>query len=289
MLKCLVPALLISLATGPVAAVPDEPVPEQTKQKIEAAEKKTEKKKRKSKKKKKKRRRCRAYANPTYKKMLRNWQKVPRIPKPRFRAGYRDLTIYSVNLGERVRVFPFLPDGTLDPQAMAEIERVFRDKDTQTAHKVHPRLVKLLYRLVDHFDAKQVNLISGFREPKQPAGEGHHGDGSAADIMLPGVKLPALAKVARRLGHVGVGYYPSSGFIHLDAREGRSYFWADRSGPGLPGCPRQIMKNHAGRFDRRWRPEDDEPKLHKNRKGELLGAIEPPAVENGADAGPPTE
>jgi uncharacterized protein YcbK (DUF882 family) len=271
---------LIAFATGPAAAVSDGPATEQTEKKVEAPAKPDEKNKKKKKKtKKRKRRRCRSYAKPAYKKMVRNWQKVPKIPKPRHRAGYRDLTIYSVNLGERVRVFPFLPDGTLDPEALTAIERVFRDKDTQTIHEIHPRLVKLLYRLADHFDAKQVNVISGYREPKQPEGEGHHAHGSAADIMLPGVKLPALAKIARRMGHVGVGYYPASGFIHLDVREGRSYFWADRSGPGLPGCPRQIMKSHAFRYDRRWDPEDDEPELHRNRKGELLGAIEVPVAE----------
>jgi len=211
---------------------------------------------------------------------------VPRIAKRSNRAGYRDLTIYSVNLGERVRVFPYLPDGTLDPEALDEIERVFRDKDTDATHVIHPRLVKLLYKLADHFDARQITLISGFREPSQDKGEGAHGKGRAVDIMVPGVRLPTLAKIARRYGHVGVGYYPTSGFIHLDVREGPSYFWADRSGPGIPGCPRQIMKSFGPRFDRKWRAEHDEPELHKDKQGALLGALEPPAE---AESDEPTD
>jgi uncharacterized protein YcbK (DUF882 family) len=272
MLRCLAPALLLSLtpALAPGVAAAEHPPAETS-----ASHNKGDAQIKKKKKKTTKKRRCRAYANPRYKKMVRNWQKVPRIPKTRYRAGYRDLTIYSVNLGERVRVFPYLPDGTLDPEAVAEIEQVFRDKDTDATHEIHPRLIKLLYRLVDHFDARQITLISGFRDPGESKTEGAHGKGRAVDFMIPGVKLPALAKVARRLGHVGVGYYPTSGFIHLDVREGTSYFWADRSGPGIPGCPRQIMKSHGPRFDRKWKPEHDAPELHRNKQGELLGAIEP--------------
>lgn len=301
MLKCLVPALILSLSPGlaPGAVPPDDPSPAEPSHKTSHKEAKSDSpadtKKRavakeptkKKTSKKSRKRRCRSYSNPRYKQMVRNWQKVPRIPEPQYRAGYRDLTIYSVNLGERVRVFPFLPDGTLDPAALAEIERVFRDKDSDATHAIDPRLVKLLYKLADHFDARQITLISGFREPSQDKSEGAHGRGRAADIMIPGAKLPAVAKVARRLGHVGVGYYPTSGFVHLDVREGPSYFWADRSGPGFPGCGRQIMKNFGPRFDRRWTAENDEPEPHKNKRGELLGAIEPaPDDDPSADAVP---
>jgi uncharacterized protein YcbK (DUF882 family) len=299
--KYLVPALILFLCPGFASGVaaPDDPgsagadinASKQSAKnepaKASADKKRPEKKVNKSKKKRSRKRRCRAYAKPQYKKMVRNWQKVPRIPEPRHRAGYRDLTIYSVNLGERVRVFPFLPDGTLDPDALAEIEQVFRDKDSEATHAIDPRLVKLLYKLADHFDARQITLISGFREPNGNKTEGAHGKGRAADIMIPGVKLPALAKIARRLGHVGVGYYPTSGFIHLDVRDGPSYFWADRSGPGYPGCGRQIMKSFGPRFDRRWAAESDEPVLHKNKRGELLGAIETSTDDETKDADAP--
>lgn len=223
------------------------------------------------KKKKRPKRRCRAYAEPRYKQMVRNWRKVPKIPGPRWREGYRDLTLYSINHGERVRVFPFLPDGTLDPEALARIEPAMRDRNNDATHAVNPRLVKLLYKLAVHFKARQITVISGYRDPGEATNESHHADGSAVDFMIPGVKLAALAKVARRLGHVGVGYYPTSGFVHLDVRD-RSYFWADPSGPGYSGCHRQIMPMSIWKFDARWSPEDDEPEAVRNKKGNLLGA-----------------
>jgi uncharacterized protein YcbK (DUF882 family) len=218
--------------------------------------------------------------------MVRNWQRVPGIPKPRWRDGFRDLTIYSVNHGERIRVFPFLADGTLDPDAVGAISGILRDKNTDSIREVHPRLIKLLYKLAVKFDARQVNVISGYRAPKGEEGGGHHADASAVDITFPGVKLAALAKAARRLGHVGVGYYPTSGFIHLDVRSGRSYFWADRSGPGKPSCLFAVMKDAAGKLDARWSPGDDEPEPARNKAGELLGVtIPPPGQEEAAADG----
>jgi uncharacterized protein YcbK (DUF882 family) len=222
--------------------------------------------------KKRRRRRCQSGASPRYRQMVRNWRRPPKIPKPRYRDGLRDLTIYSVNLGERVRVFPYMPDGTINPEALDRIRHLFRDKHTHVEHEVHQRLIKVLYKLVDHFKARQINLISGFRDSKNEGHESNHGKGRAADIMIPGVKLAAVARRARMLGHVGVGFYPVAGFVHLDVRDRLSYFWADRSGPGKPGCLRRIMPQAGLRFDRKWRPKHDEPRLHRNRKGDLLGA-----------------
>jgi uncharacterized protein YcbK (DUF882 family) len=214
--------------------------------------------------------------------MVRRWQTVPPIPKPKWRAGYRDLTLYSVNLGERIRAFPFLPDGSLDPEVMGEITRVMRDKNADSEHPIAPRLVKLIYKLAVKFNVRQITIISGYRQPKEEEGGGHHADGTAIDIAFSGVRLPVLAQAARRLGHVGVGFYPTSGFVHLDVREGRSYFWADRSGPGQPGCLRRLTQARTNKDDARWQPGSDEPVPAKNKKGELLDDSPKPPPEAAA-------
>jgi uncharacterized protein YcbK (DUF882 family) len=231
------------------------------------------------KKKKAKARRCKAWASPGYNRMLRNWRKVPKIPKPRFRDGFRDLTVYAVNLGARIRVFPYLSDGSLDPDVIEEIENLFQDKDTGAEHLLNPRLIKLLYKLADYFKARQVNVISAYREASEWENGSNHSRGRAVDFMIPGVSLGALARRARKLGHVGVGLYPVSGFIHLDVRDGPSYFWIDRSGPGFPSCIRRIQDRAGAKSDRRWKPENDEPERRLNRKGIPLGAVENPAPE----------
>ena len=216
------------------------------------------------------RRGCSSYAAPRYRRMVRNWQAVPRIPGPKYRGGFRDLVLYSVNHGERIRVFPFLPDGTLDPEAVLQIQHLLRDKDTDEEHPVHPRLIKLLYRTADALNAKQINVISGYRVSTEEKKEGNHTLGAAVDFMIPGTPLGAVAKKVRSFGHAGVGFYPISGFVHMDVRDGPSYFWIDRSGPGKPTCLRRIYAQSAAKADRKWRPEHDEPALHKNKRGEIL-------------------
>jgi uncharacterized protein YcbK (DUF882 family) len=47
--------------------------------------------------------------------------------------------------------------------------------------------------------------------------------GKAIDIRVPGVKLDHLRGAARSLKLGGVGYYPSSNFVHVDT--GRVRFW----------------------------------------------------------------
>jgi uncharacterized protein YcbK (DUF882 family) len=47
--------------------------------------------------------------------------------------------------------------------------------------------------------------------------------GKAVDICLSGVELSSLRKVTMDLRVGGVGYYPRSGFIHVDL--GRLRYW----------------------------------------------------------------
>jgi uncharacterized protein YcbK (DUF882 family) len=227
--------------------------------------------------KRRRRRRCSSHIEPRYRRMLQNWRRPPRIPGPKFRDGFRDLTLYAVNQGERLRFFPYLSDGSLDPEYEDDIQHLFRDKDTGAEYPIHPRLIKLLYRVADRLDAKQINLISGYRESTGEEGESNHTKGRAVDFMIPGVALGRVARIVRSFGHVGVGFYPVSGFVHMDVREGPSYFWVDRSGPGKRSCTRRMLAGVAAKADRKWRPARDDPKPHKNRRGELLGATEKPS------------
>jgi uncharacterized protein YcbK (DUF882 family) len=229
--------------------------------------------------KKRRRRGCSTYASQRYRKMVRHWRTPPKIPGPKYRDGFRDLTLYSVNQGERIRFFPYLSDGILDETYMNEIQHLFRDKYTDAEHVIHPRLIKLLYKIADRFDVKQINIISGYRESPGEVGESKHAKGQAVDFMIPGVSLAAVARVARSFGHVGVGFYPVSGFVHMDVREGPSYFWVDRSGPGKPSCTRRILSTAAAKFDRKYRARNDAPKRHKNRRGEWLGKTPPPPMD----------
>jgi hypothetical protein len=90
-------------------------------------------------------------------------------------------------------------------------------------------------------------VISGYRAPK-PGKASNHGKGRAIDLVVPGTPDEDVAKFAREIGFVGVGIYPTSGFVHVDVRD-RSYFWIDSSGPGKRNRERGILGDLAKRSD----------------------------------------
>src|SRR5262249_37193718 len=55
--------------------------------------------------------------------------------------------------------------------------------------------------------------------------------GRAVDFMVRGVRNETVRDFCRTLRNVGVGYYPNSSFVHLDARTSNAY-WVDYAGPG---------------------------------------------------------
>jgi uncharacterized protein YcbK (DUF882 family) len=202
-------------------------------------------------------RRTRPRRTAAYAKALGRWRDPPPVAEVRWEGGLRDVTFYSVNWRERVTVRPFRADGALDPEALAAIRQILRDRRTGESGPVDERLVRLLYRVVDRFDAPQITVISGFRTPR-PGRSGHHSKGEAIDFLVPGVPDREVAEFARTLGRCGVGLYPTSGFVHLDVRD-RSYCWTDTSGPGQRGRIRQIAADSARAADRGWESADDAP------------------------------
>ncbi|MBT14088.1 MAG: hypothetical protein CMI02_18855 [Oceanospirillaceae bacterium] len=76
-------------------------------------------------------------------------------------------------------------------------------------------------------------IISGYRAPKTNSDLRHvsngvaehslHMQGRAIDIRIPGVSHRHLHKAALAMRTGGVGYYPKSGFIHIDT--GRVRHW----------------------------------------------------------------
>lgn len=162
--------------------------------------------------------------------------------------------------GEVGSLTPASSEGGFDTVALAAAARALAHHEDGSEHPIEPRLIELVYQAARHFRAPYVIVISGYRPGRASS---RHAHGRAIDLVLPGVPDRRLASWARRLGYVGVGIYPVSGFVHLDVRE-RSYFWSDASGPGEPHRERAILRTTWARADRDARragfePTSDEP------------------------------
>ena len=116
------------------------------------------------------------------------------------------------------------------------VDRFLRCHFTHQPTDMDARLVEVLVRAADKFGTDRIEVISGFRSPKynltlrkkghEVARNSQHTHGTAVDFRVPGVPVRRLYRWARSLRLGGVGYYPHSGFIHVDTAEVRT--WSGR-------------------------------------------------------------
>jgi uncharacterized protein YcbK (DUF882 family) len=148
-----------------------------------------------------------------------------------------DVWIYAENLAEEVKVNIYKDDGTFDDASLAQLDNLFRCRQTGEVRAVRAELYEQLSRIYDHFGGKKVVLISGFRFAERNSSRHYHA--SAMDIRIPDVSIKDMYAYAESLdgGNMGIGIYPTSNFIHVDFRAPGepSYRWTDWSGHGGGG------------------------------------------------------
>lgn len=144
------------------------------------------------------------------------------------------VSVHVDNLNEDVTVNIYKTDGTFDDASLAKLDDAFRCVRTGEVRAVRAELYEQLSRFYDHFEGKQIHLVSGFRFAERNSSRHYHA--SAMDIRIPGISIREMYNFAETLdaGGMGVGIYPHSGFIHVDFRAPGepSYRWTDNSGPG---------------------------------------------------------
>ena len=159
---------------------------------------------------------------------LKSTLRTEPLPKP---SG--EVWLRAENLKEEVKVNIYKPDGSYDDAAIAKLDELFRCSRTGAVRAVRKELYEQLSRFYDRFEGKRIDLVSGFRF--QERNSSRHFHASAMDIRISGVSIKEMYKFAESLdaGGMGVGLYPTSGFIHVDFRAPGepSYRWTDWSGP----------------------------------------------------------
>jgi uncharacterized protein YcbK (DUF882 family) len=127
--------------------------------------------------------------------------------------------IQSANTGEEMEVAVNLATGELDADSYRRLRHLMRCLRTTAETPIDPRLIDLLYRIAQRTHQKIV-LVSGFRAPMYSlATLSYHTRGMAADIRIPGMTPLMVRDLADAMGVKGIGYYPVSGFVHVDVRD----------------------------------------------------------------------
>jgi uncharacterized protein YcbK (DUF882 family) len=156
----------------------------------------------------------------------------PALAKPAA-AQERRLSFSNTHTGESLTT-TYWAGGEYIDDSLQEINTILRDHRTEDVHSMDTALLDLLFVLQSQVDSQDVfHIISGYRSPvtnamlngksKGVAKRSYHMRGKAIDIRLQGCELKNLQRAALALKAGGVGYYPSSDFIHVDVGPVRSW------------------------------------------------------------------
>jgi len=143
--------------------------------------------------------------------------KVAPAPEPP-RAAH----VVLVRGRQRLEVdLPF--DGRVTDEVADDLARLMRCPESGRTRRIAVGTLALLADLAARFPGHEIEVVSAVRaEPERSrAGVKHskHWDGHAIDLRVRGAKLTAVRDTMWKSHHgIGLGWYPTLGFLHLDYR-----------------------------------------------------------------------
>ena len=138
----------------------------------------------------------------------------------------RSLSLLNVNSKEELTV-TYWSDGTYHRDALDQLNHFLRDSQNGQQTEMDPMLFDVLWHTMNVTGYHgTVEVLSAYRSPttnawlasvsRGVARDSQHINGNAMDIRFPGVPVFKIRQAARSLQMGGVGFYPRSGFVHLD-------------------------------------------------------------------------
>ena len=138
----------------------------------------------------------------------------------------RTLSLVNVNTDEAITV-TYWSGGAYQRDALNKLNHFLRDSKTADQTEMDPLLFDILWHTTQLSGfGGTVEVLSAFRSPETNAWlasvsrgvarDSQHMNGNAMDVRFPGVPVFKIRQAARSLQMGGVGFYPRSGFVHLD-------------------------------------------------------------------------
>lgn len=152
---------------------------------------------------------------------------APPLPPPVLdTTSPRTLNLANANSGEVLSV-TYWADGSYRRDALDKLNYFLRDTRDNAQTEMDPLLFDVLWHttmIVGY--GGTIEVLSAYRSPstnawlasvsRGVANDSQHINGNAMDIRLPGVPVFKMRQAAQALHMGGVGFYPRSGFVHLD-------------------------------------------------------------------------
>lgn len=156
------------------------------------------------------------------------------IPDPgsNFWSQPRVLRLRHARTGERYEA-SYWRNGQLDPNGYAQACHFLRDDRAKQSIAMDPRLLDLLCAMqawVSYYGfSKPFVITSAYRTARTnnrlegAARNSMHLRGKAVDIVFPDLPVNYMGQLAQHYSAGGVGFYPSSGFVHVDTGNVRAW------------------------------------------------------------------
>nr|WP_244470765.1 DUF882 domain-containing protein [Microvirga massiliensis] len=145
----------------------------------------------------------------------------------------RSLTLYHTHTRESATI-TFRRNGEYDEEALNQLNWLLRDWRVEQQAKMDRRLFDILWEVYrETGSSAPIEVISAYRSPttnamlrsrsKAVSEHSQHMLGHAMDVRFPDVDTGKLREVAMKMQYGGVGYYPSSSFVHIDTGSVRAW------------------------------------------------------------------
>lgn len=171
-------------------------------------------------------------------------------PKPSILES-ATLKLHHLHTGEDLTV-AYKVGGVYNMAGISKLNHFLRDHRTDDTADYDPREFDLLHSLLVKVGKPNatIDIVCGYRTPwsnnflrtrSADTGVAEHSQhmlSKAIDIRIPGVSTLALRNAALSLGMGGVGYYPTSQFVHVDVGPVRQ--WQFGRAPGRQLASRRV-------------------------------------------------
>jgi uncharacterized protein YcbK (DUF882 family) len=145
----------------------------------------------------------------------------------------RSLSIFHTHTRESATI-TFRRNGQYDEGGLEQLNWILRDWRVEKQTKMDPRLFDILWEVQREAGSTgPIHIVSAYRSPetngalrRRSSGVSEHSQhmlGKAMDVRMPDVDTGRLRAVAMRMQYGGVGYYPSSEFVHIDTGNVRAW------------------------------------------------------------------
>lgn len=129
-----------------------------------------------------------------------------------------EVKLYDENL--RVHATVLIDhQGNSDDATTLEIRHLFRCRKTERQRPIARKTLRMLADIAEMYEGKTIEFVSVYRVQRGESWTSPHRDGRAIDFRIRGAPLREIRDYLwRKYTQVGIGWYPSEQFIHMDSR-----------------------------------------------------------------------